>query len=351
MWKDVRHAAVVLCTAAGAFAGLAPVSGAQENAPKPPPTAWPLPTAPPCARPNVAATTFRPATAILPAIAEQQGIAGTVRVIVSLDQSSNLVGARIMTSPSAVLNPAALAAVRATTFQTEIRDCRPLAADYVYPVDFIEKATFSPTSSGAQIVTVIGEGTATRPADVADVLARITTVDATATDATAKNDALLTHLKTALAPLGIGEADVHATSYVQPASPTVSRATASLQIEIAVANVANAAHVAAVASTLKPIDVRGIRFALRDRESAYREARSAALNDAEQAAREAVARRQLHLGALTHANGLPRDPEPPPRGVVPVRLIPVSSGFQEFDVRVPDLELRITATVTYAVKP
>jgi TonB family protein len=71
-----------------------------------------------------------------PAKAQQQGIQGTVQVSVSLNVDSQVVGACVQTSPSALLDNAALAAARQSTFQTEIRDCKPIAADYIYPVDF-----------------------------------------------------------------------------------------------------------------------------------------------------------------------------------------------------------------------
>lgn len=102
------------------------------------PAATPRPTPTPlsCARPNVAATTLRPAAPDTPALAQQQGIAGTVQVVVSLDAQSRVVGTRIQSSPSAVLNQAALAAARGSQFRTEIRNCDPVAADYIFSVDF-----------------------------------------------------------------------------------------------------------------------------------------------------------------------------------------------------------------------
>jgi TonB family protein len=106
--------------------------------PTPPPTATPRPTPTPqsCARPNVPATTIRAVEPDTPAIAQQQNISGTVQVIVSLDANSNVTGTRIQSSPSAILNNAALSAARQSKFQTEIRDCKPIAADYIFSVDF-----------------------------------------------------------------------------------------------------------------------------------------------------------------------------------------------------------------------
>jgi periplasmic protein TonB len=103
---------------------------------QPPPTPKPTPTPQSCARPNVAATTIRPVEPDTPAMAQQQGISGTVQVVVSLNAESRVVGTRVQTSPSAILNNAALTAARQSQFQTEIRDCKPIAADYIFSVEF-----------------------------------------------------------------------------------------------------------------------------------------------------------------------------------------------------------------------
>jgi outer membrane biosynthesis protein TonB len=102
----------------------------------PPPTPKPTPTPQSCARPNVAATTIHPVEPDTPPMAQQQGISGAVQVVVSLNADSKVVGTRIQTSPSVILNSAALSAARQSTFQTEIRDCKPIAADYIFTVDF-----------------------------------------------------------------------------------------------------------------------------------------------------------------------------------------------------------------------
>ncbi|HEY0613206.1 MAG TPA: energy transducer TonB [Candidatus Elarobacter sp.] len=100
------------------------------------PTPRPTPTPATCARPNVPATTIRAVEPDTPALAQQQGISGTVQVIVSLDATSRVTSTRVQSSPSSVLNSAALSAARQSTFQTEIRDCKPIAADYIFTVDF-----------------------------------------------------------------------------------------------------------------------------------------------------------------------------------------------------------------------
>ncbi len=121
--------------------GTAAPSTAAPAPPAPPtqaPTATPKPTPTPqsCARPNVAPTTIHPMQPDTPAIEQQQGIQGTVQVVVSLSADSRVVATKIQSSPSVVLNSAALSAARQSTFQTEIRDCKPMAADYLFSVDF-----------------------------------------------------------------------------------------------------------------------------------------------------------------------------------------------------------------------
>ncbi|HEY0613599.1 MAG TPA: energy transducer TonB [Candidatus Elarobacter sp.] len=89
-----------------------------------------------CARPNVAATTLRALEPETPPLAQQQGISGVVGVVVSLDAQSRVVAARVQSSPSVVLNPAALAAARGSQYRTEVRNCEPVAADYLFTVEF-----------------------------------------------------------------------------------------------------------------------------------------------------------------------------------------------------------------------
>jgi len=100
------------------------------------PTPKPTPTPQSCARPNVPATTLHAIEPDMPAMAQQQGIQGTVQVIVSLDATSHVTATKVQSSPSVVLNQAALSAARQSQFQTEIRDCKPIAADYIFSVDF-----------------------------------------------------------------------------------------------------------------------------------------------------------------------------------------------------------------------
>jgi TonB family protein len=89
-----------------------------------------------CARPNVPAGTYRAAEPEMPMFAQQQGITGDVQVRVSLNESSQITDVRIESSPNAILNNSALQATRASSFHTEIRRCKPVAADFIFVVTF-----------------------------------------------------------------------------------------------------------------------------------------------------------------------------------------------------------------------
>jgi outer membrane biosynthesis protein TonB len=118
----------------------APVTGPDGVATAAPvaatPTPRPTPTPLTCARPNVPASTLRAAEVDTPPIAQAQGISGTVGVVVSPDAQSRVVATRVQSSPSALLNAAALATARGSQFRTEVRNCEPVAADYLFSVEF-----------------------------------------------------------------------------------------------------------------------------------------------------------------------------------------------------------------------
>ncbi len=341
MTLEAMRAATRLFAAAATFATLPTLAGAQESTPRP----TPAPAA--CARPNVPAATLQETPAVAPPIAEQQGIQGTVQVVVSLDENSRVVGARIQSSPSAVLNPAALAAARASTFQTEIRDCRPLAGDYIYSVSFEPRAIFATTASGERTVSVTGEGKVAHAADIAYVRATIMTVgDADAAAATAKNDAVFAALNTKLAARSMS-----ARTMYYRISPRPEGGYGSLRnVEIPVDHIANVERTVTAASSVAPVEVIGIQFALRDSAAAQREALNLAIKDAETSARTAVAAQQARVvvrQVIVPANNRAL----PPSVVVPFRLVPVAGGFAQPPVRAPSIEVRATATVRYTIQP
>lgn len=348
MANRAGRAAIVLGAALAGLGAFCNAGGAQPIAPRP------TPTTAICARPNVPATVIKAVEPDTPPLGAQQGISGTVQVIVSLDADSQVTATRIQSSPSALLNQPALAAARKTAFQTEIRDCRPVARDYIYSVTFEPQATFSETTSGEQLVTVVGQGAVTRVPDSAVVEAGLITFDDVAAKASADNDALFNALKAKLVALGIGEGKIVAQSSLLPGSGATTPGfgyRAMRHLTVTVDTVANAGHAAAaVASSLSYPNAVMVRFVLNDYESASRDALTIAVKDAEKAAREAVAGIRRHLGAQRAFVVTPRDRTQAPSMTLQFSRLPAARGFAETD-RIPDLEVHAAVIVTYSVKP
>jgi TonB family protein len=89
-----------------------------------------------CVTPNVPAVTLRAAMPQTPPMAAQQGVQGTVQVLVMLDADSNVTSTRISSSTSVMFNAAAIDAVRHSMFRTAMRDCRPIPSEYLFSVRF-----------------------------------------------------------------------------------------------------------------------------------------------------------------------------------------------------------------------
>lgn len=88
------------------------------------------------AHPNQPATTLKAITPDTPPFAQQHGISGEVEVLVSLDEKGHVVDAVVQSSPSAILNEAALAAAHKSTYRPEIKNGKPIAGKYIFLVDF-----------------------------------------------------------------------------------------------------------------------------------------------------------------------------------------------------------------------
>lgn len=56
---------------------------------------------------------------------------GDVKVQVDLDESSRVIDAKVLETPSPVLNPAALLAARNSTYHTAVKDCMPMRSSVV----------------------------------------------------------------------------------------------------------------------------------------------------------------------------------------------------------------------------
>ncbi len=367
-------------TAAGAlaaFACLGAVAGAQA----------------PCARPNVPATVVRAVTPDVPAMAQQQGISGTVVVLVGLDENSRVTMAAIQSSPSAVLNAAALLAARTSTYQTEIRDCHPVASRYVFSVRFdnegaavapslpplgiptsrviSQNVTRSPDDSRPTVV-ITTQGVASRPPDLAYVNANIVTNDDSSPTAVAKNDAAFALLQTKLAALGIDGSKIKTTAYnvsysarpvPMPAPPAPAVATApplsypvpparygyivSRQVQIT----AEPAKVGAVIDAAVGAGTTAIsnpQFTLADSSAAYNQALGFALQAAKSQAAVVAAASGMHLGPVKQIQVQQQNPIPGPGPMrAPLNGTPTTTMFQP----PPLVEVRATVIVTYYLRP
>jgi hypothetical protein len=90
-----------------------------------------------CAVHDLPATTLRAVEPDTPIQALNANISGTVQVLVSLDADSRVSGATIQKSSSVVLNDAALASARHSTYRTALHDCKPVPSQYIFAVEFV----------------------------------------------------------------------------------------------------------------------------------------------------------------------------------------------------------------------
>jgi len=91
---------------------------------------------PTCPRPNVPAHVTHVGELSYPADATATRAQGIVAVRVVLDDRSRVLWTDILSSASPAFNDAAMQAARDTTYQTEVRGCRPIAALYAFRADF-----------------------------------------------------------------------------------------------------------------------------------------------------------------------------------------------------------------------
>jgi TonB family protein len=80
---------------------------------------------PPCTVPDQAPRIVNQVQPDSPPMAQQQGITGDVVVRVTLDALGAVAAASVWSSPSAILNQAALQAARASTYQPGLQGCKP----------------------------------------------------------------------------------------------------------------------------------------------------------------------------------------------------------------------------------
>jgi TonB family protein len=325
------------------------VTQAQSPAPRPP-AQGATPSA--CARPNVDAGTLHVVPPVMPAIAEQQGITGTVQVIVTLDEASHLTGARVQSSPGAFFNAAAIAAARHAAFQAPVRDCRPQGGSFVFSVEFTALDRSEPSefvgTPDKPAANVSAQGTATREPDVAYVHAVFETRDPDRAAAIARNDAAFASFREALSSLGTGGGV--ATGYYDvferaatPPSPVSVAYDAAHEAIVMVAPLERVRDVVSAATKAGASSI-ALRYSVRDKRALY----DAALADAV-AASAAEARRI----AREH-------------GMQVGEVIGTTATFGSTDTREPGellevheatgvpapapVKLRIRITVTYALR-
>lgn len=317
-----------------------------------------------CARPNVPASILRMVTPDMPAIAQQQGISGHVDVQVSLDADSHVTSAQIRSSPSAVLNSAALAAARASTYQTEIRDCRPIAGYYVVSVDFAELPRVTNVAAGKPGVYVSAVGLVTAPADTIYITTFVRgPAVASQRDAEAP-DAAISTLRAKLAALGIRSEDITETAQIlrvpgPPGPVPVARPTplataapmppppaafASFHtIRITIGASRDLSPIVTAIRETPGTSGEALHYALRERETAFQEAIARAVRDARTRAQAAAAAAGVRLGTLEQLTVDPDVADPPP----------TASAFGPMTVvdteRRPPITVRARVTVTYLI--
>ena len=94
----------------------------------------PAPTT--CPRPNVPASVIKADEPSYPVAGIPSRASGLVHVRVVLDDRSRVLWVDILSSTNPVFNDSARIAARDSTYRTEVRDCRPRAAVYVFTVEY-----------------------------------------------------------------------------------------------------------------------------------------------------------------------------------------------------------------------
>jgi TonB family protein len=91
---------------------------------------------PHCAQPNERATVLEAAEPEYPMAARASRATGTVYILVTLDDRSRVVWTEVLKSDNHVFDEEAVRSARFTTYRTQISDCRPVPATYVFSVSF-----------------------------------------------------------------------------------------------------------------------------------------------------------------------------------------------------------------------
>jgi TonB family protein len=285
-----------------------------------------------------------------PEMAAQQGIGGAVNVIVSLDADSRVVGARIQSSPSALLNAAAIAAARASTFRTIVRDCKPVAGDFIFTVVFEEGFRFTLDANGARVLSATFRGLVPRPSDMGWALFNVVSTGDTAADRNAADAAAWAALVARLRAAGVADADV--TTDAREATvrapyegaPTPAR---WRSVTVKAGSLDALRSVIAAAANLPSVGLRGVRLGLRDPRAAFEAAVADAVSDADERAADGARRAGVKIAAHRPFAVAPRD------DAAYVTYAPLTYAPGKIPATVPAIvpqQVPVSATVT-AVYP
>jgi hypothetical protein len=312
-----------------------------------------------CAVPNRPAAVVRVVAPDMPAIGRQEGIYGTVLVGVTVAADGAVSRVRIFRSPSTILNAAALAAARASTYRPQLQNCVPVAGDAVFAASFRREAaspsagiSLSVSASGERLAVVRTYAVVVRPADRAMIDCDVITMGTDDAAASAASEATIAQIVRATqgiatariaAPLRaertpLPVATPNAPSPVPAASGPSSPSPRAMVVRPLILHVERFDDIPRVLRILNDYEVSGVVYwSLRDPSAAQREA----LIDAVRYAR-------TRADAFARARGL---------RVVGVRRVTPETArppFAEFSpasapVRPPNVNVERGVSVTYVL--
>lgn len=307
-----------------------------------------------CAVPNVGARTLHTVTPEIPEMAQQVGVAGTVVLVVRLDEYSHLTSVTIQSSPSMILVAAAMSAARHSAFQTSVQDCKPQAASFTFPVVFGHVPSpfpdGMPIPQEARTAYFSGEGTATLPADLAYVHVEFAVRDADRATAIARSDAAFESFRGKLAALSLTGSETQPAFYnVLAEGATFAEPrrldayAADHEVIVTVPQLARVREVVTAASAAGATTI-SVRFSVKDRERLYQAALRAATNNAEAVASQAATQSRRILGAVVATQTTRTSSD----RLEPGTLVTVRGPGDELPPPVAELSARVT--VTYALR-
>jgi uncharacterized protein YggE len=251
----------------------------------------------------------------------------------------------------------------------------------VLPAATFAQATASSPSGDVATAVITGQGTVSRPPDMATVNLSIQTIDDASANATAKNNATFAALTAALAALHVDAADIKTTYYnvayvPRPNAPAPTAApvdasrgaivqqipsvypypgprygyTVNRQLSITVSRVADVGAIIDAAMNAGATGVSGVSYGLKDRKNANEAALALALEDAANQARVVAAASHMRLGGIKQIQVGQSYAGPVP---MPMRVIAGVDGRAGVPTQIPPtaVDVRATATVTYFLKP